>query len=69
MSDNEEVYEFPATTISYEYGELSARVTSTQNLSPDFIDTIVDDLRKQVIAGARQLGMQYTEPAEAADEA
>jgi len=57
------------TAIAFEYGEISARVVTSAALSPDFIDTILSDLRKQVIAGARQLGMTYT-PAEAsADDA
>ena len=47
------------TAIAFEYGEISARVVTSAALSPDFIDTILGDLRKQVIAGARQLGMTY----------
>lgn len=56
------------TAIAFEYGELSARVITSAALSPDFIDTILSDLRKQVIAGARQLGMEY-QRTEASDEA
>jgi hypothetical protein len=53
MSDN------PGTRIVFRYSEISATVTSTQNLSPDLVDTVLNDLRRQVIAGARQLGMTY----------
>lgn len=68
MSDDED-YCSDGTVIAFEYGEISARVIAGQNLSPDYIDTILNDLRKQVIAGARQVGMTYThDAAEASDQ-
>lgn len=48
-------------------GELEVTVTVGANLSPDAIDTTLNDVRKQLVAAARQLGMEYT-PAEASAE-
>jgi len=65
MDDDE--FSSEGTVIIFEYGEMSARIITGQNLSPDYIDTILNDARRQVVAGARQVGMT---PAEAsADEA
>lgn len=46
------------------YGELEMSVCVGTNLSPDAIDTTLNDVRKQLVAAARQLGMEYA-PSEA----
>lgn len=51
------------TSMRASYGELEMSVCVATNLSPDFINTCLNDLRQQVVAAARQLGMQYV-PAE-----
>lgn len=67
MNDDDDftMCDAPATKIEFVFGEMVARVTSSQNLSPDFVQTIVNDLRVQVVAGARQLNMAYGDKTEA----
>ena len=47
------------TCMRMSYGELEVSVMVATNLSPDAIDTTLNDVRKQLVAGARQLGMEY----------
>lgn len=47
------------TCMRVSYGELEVSVMVATNLSPDAIDTTLNDVRKQLVAGARQLGMEY----------
>lgn len=70
MGDDDD-FTADGTVIIFEYGEMSARVITGQNLSPDMIDTILDDARRQVVAGARQLGInpEVAPVADGADEA
>lgn len=62
--DDDTMFSDSGTTIEFEYGDMAARVSTGANLSPDFIHTIAHDLKCEVIAGARQLGMA-TDTAEA----
>lgn len=64
MDDDETFVSESLTMMRMSYGELEVAVTVATNLSPDAIDTTLNDVRKQLVAGARQLGMEY-EPVEA----
>lgn len=55
------------TCMRMSLGELEVSVTVATNLSPDCIDTVLCDVRKQLVAGARQLGMEYV-PAEVEED-
>ena len=63
--DDSDVFTAEAmTSMRITYGELEVSVMVATNLSPDAIDTTLNDVRKQLVAGARQLGMEYA-PTEA----
>ena len=47
----------PCTVISLSYGELDCTVSVATNLSPDAIDTTLNDVRKQLVAAVRQLDL------------
>ena len=66
---DEETFVSEATTcMRVSYGELEVSVMVATNLSPDAIDTTLNDVRKQLVAGARQLGMEYVPAKADADE-
>lgn len=65
---DEEIFTAEAMTcMRVSYGELEVSVMVATNLSPDAIDTTLNDVRKQLVAGARQLGMEYV-PAKGAED-
>jgi hypothetical protein len=66
---DEEVFTSESMTcMRMSYGELEVSVMVATNLSPDAIDTTLNDVRKQLVAGARQLGMEYVPGEASADE-
>lgn len=53
------------TAMRMSFGDLEVSVVVATNLSPDAIDTTLNDVRRQLVAGARQLDMvQIDQPAE-----
>lgn len=46
-----------ATSMRMTFGDLECSVTVATNLSPDAIDTTLNDVRKQLVAASRQLDM------------
>ena len=50
-------YDGPLTIVSISYGDLDATVSTRGNWTPDMIDDALLKLRRQIVAGARQLGM------------
>jgi len=57
MDDDLTIIDGPCTVISLSYGELDCTVTVATNLSPDAIDTTLNDVRKQLVAAVRQLDL------------
>lgn len=57
------------TCMRMTFGDLEVSVTVATNLSPDCIDTTLNDVRKQLVAGARQLDLVVTPTTVDTDEA
>lgn len=58
--NNITIVDGPHTSISLTYGDLDCTVTVAANLSPDAIDTTLNDVRKQFVAAVRQLDLVAT---------
>ena len=69
MNDDDTFVAEAMTNMRATHGELEISVTVATNLSPDAIDTTLNDVRKQLVAAARQLGMEYTPAKADTDEA